>query len=69
MLHWVGSVSGTAQDPYLIMANEQVLTVSDIAQIRHAPSLIVLELTNETADLELLAPHLISAWFKAGRKL
>ncbi|MBK8452252.1 MAG: CHAT domain-containing protein [Thiofilum sp.] len=66
MLHWVGSVSGTAQDPYLIMANEQVLTVSDIAQIRHAPSLIVLELTNETADLELLAPHLISAWFKAG---
>ena len=66
MVHWVGSVSGTAKQPYLMMANEQILSVNDIAQIRHAPSLILLELNNETAELEIVLPSLISAWFKAG---
>lgn len=66
VLHWRGSVSGTPTQPYLMMQNEQTLSVNDIAQIRNAPSLVMLELLNETTELIALVPNLITTWFEAG---
>jgi hypothetical protein len=66
VLHWCGQVGGTAKQPHLVMAQEQVLDVMDIAQIRKAPSLVVLELLNVTPELSILVPSLISTWLQAG---
>ncbi|WP_020557933.1 CHAT domain-containing protein [Thiofilum flexile] len=66
MLHWTGHVGGSAKQPYLAVSQELVMSLSDIAQIRQAPSLVILELSNETAELEVLLPPLIYAWLQAG---
>lgn len=66
VLHWYARLAGTTKKPYLVLANDQFFTLSDITQLRNAPPLIILELQNSTAELNELLPKFIPTWLQTG---